>query len=56
MAVITAGAQAAKSSADIMAMGGADAIQTMAATGRVPVAQPSTLPQMSRILPGLLAQ
>jgi hypothetical protein len=56
MAVITAGSQAAKSSADLMAMGGAEAIQTMAATGRVPVAQPSTLPQMSRILPGLLAQ
>jgi hypothetical protein len=56
MAVLTAGSQAAKSSADIMARGGAEAIQTMAATGRVPVAQPSTLPQMSRILPGLLAQ
>jgi hypothetical protein len=55
MAIVTAGSQAAKTSADMMAKGGADAIQTMVATGRVPVAKPSSIPQMSRLLPGLLA-
>lgn len=57
MAAATATGAGAKAASEAMAMRGAEALKTMAATGQVPVQQPiMTQRQAVSMLPGLLAQ